>query len=179
MAKKEWTLKLRIPAWCENYTVSVNGSKLSAEELTTDDASKGYAGICRRWKKGDVVTLSLEMRTKLIEANPLVEEARGQVAIQRGPIIYCLESHDLPQGIHIDDVAIPYDAQFEAVETVIDGARMMQLQTQALLRNEASWKGTLYREASKGRKKVTVKLVPYYAWGNRGKGEMTVWIPAL
>ena len=184
-AKKEWALKLRIPAWCENYTVKVNGKELSADELAAGDgdAAKGYASISRRWKKGDEVVLSLEMRTKLIEANPLVEEARGQVAVQRGPIIYCLESHDIPTSpatgnISIDDIAIPYNAVFTPVETVIDSSRMMSLETEAYLRNEASWKGTLYRETSKDKKKIKIRLVPYYSWGNRGKGEMTVWIPA-
>ena len=126
--------------------------------------------------EGDSVTLNMEMRTKLVEANPLVEEARGQVAVQRGPIIYCLESQDL-NGASIDNIALPFNATFRTVETTIDGSRIIALETEAYDRSEASWSGKLYREVGKDKKKTTVRLVPYYAWGNRGDGEMTVWIP--
>lgn len=82
-----------------------------------------------------MVTLEMPMETKLIEANPLVEECRGQVAVQRGPIIYCLESNDL-NGVDIDNVAIPVDAKFEPVEMNIDGSRIMALETEAVNRSE-------------------------------------------
>ena len=83
--KKDFTLKLRIPAWCDNATIKVNG-----EPVNVDAKSESYAAVTRQWKKGDIVTLDMPMETKLMEANPLVEECRGQVAVQRGPIIYCL-----------------------------------------------------------------------------------------
>ncbi len=164
-------LNLRKPAWCEKFIVKVNGVAMS-------DASSenGYIAIERTWKTGDEIELSLEMQTKLIEANPLVEEARGQVAVQRGPIIYCLESMDL-ENASIDDIAIPLNAKFKTVETTIDGSRIIALETEAYDRSESSWTGTLYREIGKNKKKIKIRLVPYYAWGNRGKGEMTVWIP--
>mgnify|MGYP000366362908 FL=1 len=170
--KKNFTLKLRIPSWCNGAKIMVNG-----EAVNADVKSETYASITRTWKKGDMVTLEMPMETKLIEANPLVEECRGQVAIQRGPIIYCLESNDL-NGVDIDNVAIPVDAKFEPVEMNIDGSRIMALETEAVNRSEKSWSNTLYREVSKDKNKVKIRLIPYYAWGNRGKSEMTVWIPA-
>ena len=136
----------------------------------------GYAVILRKWKKGDTVTLDMPMEAKLIEANPLVEECRGQVAVQRGPILYCIESNDLG-GADIDNIAIPADAKFTPVETTIEGSRIMALETEAVDRGETSWQGTLYREINDNDKKVKIRLIPYYAWGNRGKSEMTVWIP--
>lgn len=170
--KKNFTLKLRIPSWCNGAKIMVNG-----EAVNADVKSETYASITRTWKKGDMVTLEMPMETKLIEANPLVEECRGQVAVQRGPIIYCLESNDL-NGVDIDNVAIPVDAKFEPVEMNIDGSRIMALETEAVNRSEKSWSNTLYREVSKDKNKVKIRLIPYYAWGNRGKSEMTVWIPA-
>lgn len=164
-------LNLRKPAWCDNFAVKVNGTTMN--NLPCEN---GYITIERTWKTGDEIVLNLEMQTKLIEANPLVEESRGQVAVQRGPIIYCLESMDL-ENVPIDDIAIPFNAKFKTVETTIDGSRIIALETEAYNRSESSWTGTLYREIGKNKKKVKIRLVPYYAWGNRGKGEMTVWIP--
>lgn len=164
-------LNLRKPAWCEKFTIKVNGVAMNNASI-----ENGYIAIQRTWKTGDEIELFLEMQTKLIEANPLVEEARGQVAVQRGPIIYCLESMDL-KNVSIDDVAIPHNAKFKTVETTIDGSRIIALETEAYDRSESSWTGTLYREIGKNKKKVKIRLIPYYAWGNRGKGEMTVWIP--
>ncbi|MBO5314219.1 MAG: glycoside hydrolase family 127 protein [Prevotella sp.] len=170
--KKDFTLKLRIPAWCEGATVSVNG-----EACNIDTQSESYIAVSRKWKKGDVLTLNMPMKTKLIEANPLVEESRGQIAVQRGPVVYCLESNDI-NGLDIDNIAIPLDAKFTPVEINIDGSRIMALDTEAYNRAEASWKNVLYREVSNKKNKVKIRLIPYYAWGNRGKSEMTVWIPA-
>ena len=169
--KKDFTLKLRIPAWCDNATIKVNG-----EPVNVDAKSESYAAVTRQWKKGDVVTLDMPMETKLMEANPLVEECRGQVAVQRGPVIYCLESNDL-NGVNIDNIAIPADAEFTPVETTIEGSRMMALETEAVNRTEASWENTLYREISKDKNTVKIRLIPYFAWGNRGDSEMTIWIP--
>ncbi|MCH5311496.1 MAG: glycoside hydrolase family 127 protein [Prevotella sp.] len=170
--KKQMTVKLHVPAWCDNATVTVNGEQVAAE------TSNGYLTVERIWKKGDVLTLNMPMETKIMEANPLVEESRGQVAVQRGPIIYCLESNDL-QGVSIDDIALPVNAKFNTVETMIDGSRMMALETTAVNRNEQSWKGVLYREVGKQKADTKIRLIPYYAWGNRGKSEMTVWLPAV
>lgn len=170
--KKLMKLMLRVPAWCEGMNISVNGEAI---DRTPDN---GYIAIGRIWKKGDVVTVDMPMRTKIMEANPLVEESRGQVAVQRGPILYCLESNDL-QDVGIDDIALPVDAKFTTVETTIDGSRMMALETTAVNRSEASWNGKLYREVGRQKNNVKIRLIPYYAWGNRGKSEMTVWMPAV
>ena len=124
-----------------------------------------------------MIDIEIPMTTRIIEANPLVEECRGQVAVQRGPVVYCLESTDLP-GISIDNIAIPLDAEFTPVEVEIAGSRIVALETKVENRGEGSWEGTLYRDASSEKEDVTIRLIPYYAWGNRGDSEMTVWIPA-
>ena len=172
--KKQFEIKLRVPDWCtEGAKISVNGIEQAVE------AKAGtYASVCREWKKGDIVSINMPMRTRLVEANPLVEESRGQVAVQRGPIVYCLESNDL-NGVSIDNIAIPLDAKFTPVDMTIDGSKIKALEGEVINRSEASWKGQLYREATTNKQTVKVRLIPYYAWGNRGKSEMTVWMPVM
>ena len=171
--KKQFEIKLRVPDWCtEGAKITVNG-----EEQNIETKAGTYATVNRTWKKGDVVGINMPMRTRIVEANPLVEESRGQVAVQRGPIVYCLESNDLG-GLSIDDIAIPLDAKFTPVDMTIDGSRIKALEGEVINRSEASWKGQLYREATTKKQMVKVRLIPYYAWGNRGKSEMTVWMPA-
>ena len=169
--KKNFTIKLRIPEWCSDARISVNG-----EPAEVSVKSGSYASVTRTWKKGDTVVLDLPMEARLIEANPLVEECRGQVAVQRGPILYCLESNDI-NGADIDNIAIPAGAKFTPVETTIEGSRIIALETEAIDRGESSWQNTLYRTVGKNKNTVKIRLIPYYAWGNRGKSEMTVWIP--
>jgi DUF1680 family protein len=117
------------------------------------------------------------MRPHLVEANPLVEEARNQVAVKYGPIVYCLESIDIEGGKNIDDVVIPTDIKFTTTDITIDGHRMKMLQGTAMLCEQASWKDTLYRQVQSKNEKVNIALIPYYAWGNRNKCDMTVWMP--
>lgn len=171
-ARKNTTfaIALRQPAWASSAVVTVNGQQVEAQP------EHGYLVIERAWKKGDVISYDMPMQATILEANPLVEESRGQVAVMRGPILYCLESSDLGPT-DIDHVVLPADAQFQPVEVTIGGSRMMALQTEAFVRSQASWTGQLYRPASAPMMKKTIRLVPYYAWGNRGKSEMTVWMP--
>ena len=164
-------LALRIPSWAEAVTATVNGQHLP----TTIENE--YIVISHPWKKGDVISFEVPMDTRIVEANPLVEESRGQVAVMRGPILYCLESPELG-STDIDNVVLPVSAQFKPVEVTIGGSRMMALETEAYVRINDDWQGLLYRPAAWEKEKKTIRLIPYYAWGNRGKTEMTVWMPA-
>lgn len=170
--KQEMALHLRIPAWCDRATVKVNG-----EVVDVPVKANTYATLNRVWKKGDVVGLDMEMRVKLMESNPLVEETRNQVVVKRGPLVYCLEGMDVADGRRIDDVLIPSTIQFTPTEITIDGSKMIALDGEARLMDEASWDNVLYREVGKADRTVKIRLIPYFAWGNRGKSEMTVWMP--
>lgn len=170
--KQEMALHLRIPAWCDRATVKVNG-----EVVDVPVKANTYATLNRVWKKGDVVELDMEMRVKLMESNPLVEETRNQVVVKRGPLVYCLEDMDVADGRRIDDVLIPSTIQFTPTEITIDGSKMIALDGEARLMDEASWDNVLYREVGKADRTVKIRLIPYFAWGNRGKSEMTVWMP--
>jgi hypothetical protein len=114
----------------------------------------------------------------LIQAHPLVEEARNQVAVQRGPIVYCLESCDLEQGIGVLDVVIPRGIALRPRHgrTLLGGVTVLEGKAEAVA--ERPWSGKLYRELdSTAPRSLSLRLIPYYAWGNRGPSEMTVWIP--
>ena len=172
--KKIFSINLRIPEWCDNATITVNG-----EKFISDNKANTYTAINRQCKKGDKIELDMEMKVKLLESNPLVEETRNQTAVKRGPIVYCLEAIDIAQGKKMDDVMIPSDITLTPEKITIDGSPMMALKGTARLANEVSWKNTLYREVGKSTKTVDIKLIPYYAWGNRGKMDMTVWMPLV
>lgn len=170
--KNEMTLNMRVPEWCDGAELRVNGEKIEG-----DFKANSYAGVKRVWKKGDKVEFVMPMRARLMEANPLAEEIRNQIAIKRGPIVYCLESQDLPSGVKIDDVLIPSDIKLTPKKVKIDGSDITALEGEVSVSDEADWKDTLYREVGTSKRTVKVSFIPYYAWGNRGKGEMTVWMP--
>ncbi|MDR0712242.1 MAG: glycoside hydrolase family 127 protein [Prevotellaceae bacterium] len=170
--RQPFSIFLRIPNWAKGAKLTVNG----VEENRPQGGS--YAELRRLWKKGDVVELSLPMEATLVEANPLVEEVRNQVAIKRGPVVYCLESPDVPEGHSIFDFSIPADIQLSAMPMVIDNSSLICLEGKANAVDNSGWSNRLYREVkSKEKDKIFIRLIPYYAWGNRGHSEMTVWMP--
>ncbi|MDE5725018.1 MAG: glycoside hydrolase family 127 protein [Duncaniella sp.] len=170
--KGEFTLNFRVPSWCESATLTVNG-----ESQPISVKPDTYVPVRRHWKAGDKVVFDMEMKTRLLESNPLVEETRNHTAVKRGPIVYCVESIDIEGGKSIDDILIPADATFTPRDITIDGSTMTALDTEALLADGGDWTGKLYRPVTTPDKKVKVPLIPYYAWGNRGNAEMSVWIP--
>jgi DUF1680 family protein len=171
--QRECSLFLRIPAWAEQARVAVNG-----RSIATDLESGRYFEIKRSWSSGDKVELVLPMPVQLMEAHPLVEEVRNQIAVQRGPIVYCLESIDLPEAIKPEQVAISPDARFRHRfdAGLLDGITVLEGQAHVLAGD--GWEDTLYRKLStRDAQTIDVRLIPYYAWGNRGRSEMTVWMP--
>jgi DUF1680 family protein len=169
-------LKLRVPGWAKGASVRVNLGPVQNESGLTS-AATGYLELRRVWKAGDVVDLDLEMRTEIIEANPLVEETLGQVALKRGPVVYCLESTDLSNGVRVMDVCVPDDATFLARydQRLLGG--VVTLDATVLAKPAGDWRGQLYREVTPVEPKpVKVRLIPYYSWANRGPGEMSVWL---
>lgn len=175
-------IALRIPSWAEGSTITVNGqpvgAKVSEPSLKSEQVS-GYTIITRKWKKGDVVGLVMPMKPRLVVSNPLVEENKNQVAVMRGPLVYCLEGVDIADGININDVAIPANATFTEKQQTLDGNTFVALECDAVNTGESKWgKDELYRTVSPSVKtsKVHVRLIPYYAWGNRGETDMTVWM---
>jgi hypothetical protein len=164
-------LHFRVPGWCGFFRIAVNG-RIQAEQA----AVNGFKTVNRVWKSGDQIDIYIDMPVALIESNPLVEETRNQVAIKKGPMVYCLESADLP-GHKISDVQIISAIRFKQEEMKIDGGRVMALTGRTHLRTDNEWGNKLYKEINTKYKPVTIKLIPYYAWANRGKTDMRVWLP--
>jgi DUF1680 family protein len=174
-APKESTiLFFRIPGWCKKYQLKVGG--ISPHNYV--DRENGYIELKGKWKSGDKIELLLDMPATLIESNPLVEETRNQVTVKRGPIVYCLESADLLNQ-NVFDIVIPSSIKFQLVPMKIDNGNIMALTGEAKLVQHNNWKNTLYKEVNTTMKAIKIKLIPYYAWANRGKTDMTVWMPLI
>lgn len=169
---KEVSLKLRIPGWAANSKVRINNRLSDAQPQ-----SGSYFVIHRAFKPGDVVDLDLPMPVRLMEANPLVEEDLNQVAVQRGPVVYCLESPDLPAGARISNVVIPAKIKLSARfdPALLGGITVIEGRGQ--VRQPVVWQGNLYRDAlPAATKTINLRLIPYFAWQNRGPSEMSVWL---
>ena len=168
-AKSLKSIRMHIPGWATDMQLKLNGQSILAEDLRQP----------RKWKKGDTIELNLPMRPRLMEANPLVEEAKNEVAVMRGPIVYCLEGQDVGGGHRINDIAIPADVQFTETKVTIDGHEMVALEADVPVVNKDTWTNNeLYRELRPVKNEKThIRLIPYYAWDNRGIQDMSLWLP--
>lgn len=143
-------LRLRVPGWCKSYTVAVNGNKMESP-VTTE---KGYVVLDREWKAGDEISLSFDMPVEVVASDPRVKENVGKRAIQRGPLVYCMEEADNKEDF--EKAILASDVMFTSVS------------------DPGLLNGVVKITASAGGKNMT--LVPYYAWDNREAGKMKVWI---
>ncbi len=165
-----FALALRIPGWCQSYSLKVN------KEPQEYSRNQGYAMLERTWKNGDEVLLTLDMPVQLVEANPLVREDLGKVAVTRGPLVYCLEETD--NGKNLSGIYLEEDADFAIKEEPELLKGIVTIETQGKKVSQKGWNGeTLYRTyQGKNYDPCSLKFIPYYAWTNRGVGEMTVWV---
>lgn len=165
-------LNLRIPEWCRNAEIAVNGNAIDVEAVT----ELGYARIKREWKAGDQVELVLPMPVELVEAHPAVRQDIGSVALQRGPVVYCLEQVDNDVPLH--RIFLPRDAKLEPhfEKNLLGGVTVIK--GEALVVDDSDWEDTLYRTDPSKLKPFEITAIPYYAWDHREPGEMCVWIRA-
>ena len=145
-----FAIKMRVPQWCEKYTIAVNGKAIASPTV-----EKGYLKIDRSWKAGDQVTLNFDMPVEVVAADPRVKQDVGKRAIQRGPLVYCTEQAD-NKNINLDQVTLNSSNQFKAKLA------------KGLLKNM-----TLLETTVQGQ---DLTFVPYFAWDNREAGKMKVWI---
>jgi uncharacterized protein len=172
----EFTFYLRIPGWADHAQVAVNGKGLTG-------ATPGqYLPIRRRWSPGDVVQLLVEVLPQVVEANPRVADDSGRVAIQRGPLIYCLEEIDQPSGIALNDVAVnpgsrPAEQFQSEFKNDLLGGMVVLHHTGAVYERGPSEQMlySRYRGGSPRTRKVPLTFIPYYAWANRQATSMQVW----
>lgn len=164
----DFSIGLRIPAWCRKWSVKVNG-KDHAYEMR-----KGYC-VLRRYWGNDTFELDLDMPVVRMEARPEVREDCGRVALQRGPVVYCVEEADNGKGVN--DISVPERFDYTLLRGV-DGVdeKAVAVAFTGFRRNVADWRSGLYRPAQSGLEPMNVVAVPYFLWGNRGFGEMLVWM---
>jgi DUF1680 family protein len=176
----EFIFYLRIPRWSDSTQVAINGKSVSG--VTPGQ----YLALSRRWSSGDVVTVKFNMMPRAIEANPRVVEDYDRVAVQRGPLVYCLEQLDQPEGVRLLDVSLdvrqksPSQFQEEFRSDLLGGIVVLK-HSGAVYEKSDSPAGLYYQYTSAAPKtrQVELRFIPYYAWANRAATPMQVWTPIL
>ncbi|MFJ2237757.1 glycoside hydrolase family 127 protein [Streptomyces sp. NPDC087859] len=153
----DWTLSLRLPSWCTDFTATAPDGEPPAETLP------GWLRVRRHWSPGDTFTLDLALDARLTRPDPYVDAIRGCVAIERGPLVHCLEGVDQRPGIPFEDLTLPYGSPLT-------------------VRHDPELLGGIGVVTADGLRRgggdaVPLTAVPYYAWANRQEGPMRVWIP--
>jgi len=164
----EFALRLRSPAWCQVAGIEASfGAPNSAN-------TRGYLEVRRRWADGDSVTLDLAMPITSMVASPRLPDNKGMVALRRGPIVYCFEGADQPASLRafsIDDHA-PATSAWRA--DLLGGVQVLSVPAQRVAAPDFT--DRLYDDL-RASEPASLTAVPYFAWANRGKGEMRVWMP--
>lgn len=164
-------LALRIPNWFQSGlpTLLINGVE---ESYQTEN---GYARIARSWSDGDKLEWLLPLEAKLIAAHPQVRAAAGKAAIQRGPLVYCLEEAD--NGRPLASFTLSAEPKLSEQPISDQLGRYIAVEGDARVADEAAWSDNpLYQPLHKRTKLIRFKAIPYYLWGNRKPGEMSVWL---
>jgi len=186
-ASSEFSVFLRTPGWSRSTEFTVNGKPASgvakAGHPGGGSANAGrYFEIRRQWRAGDRVVVKFDMAAQLVRANPLVREDAGRVAVQRGPVVYCIESPDQPALSSLFDIelASPAEAFREEFRRDLLGG-VTVLRHRGVVAEKPLADEPLYQAVAKAArspvKPVELTLIPYYAWANRGLTSMEVWIP--
>ena len=166
-----FTIALRMPGWCKGAVLSVNGKRVGLARVTR----RGYAKIRRKWDKGDRIDLRLPMPVERVEADPRCAENVGRLAIQRGPIVYCLEEVD--NGKDTGAIMLPADGKLTAKfdRDLLGGVTVVT--GRGKRPDPAGWSdGALYRSGKPRLRSTTITAVPYCVWANRAPGQMRVWL---
>lgn len=182
---KAFRMLIRIPGWVDrqpvpsdlyrfsddvqgSYTVKVNGRPVEGQ------LENGYLAIDRQWKKGDVVSVQLDMPVRTVKADQHVRADQGRTAVERGPLVYCAEGAD-NQGFCIFNFLVPRQPRFTVVDRQISGQRDVNFSVKAI---EVEGQAVDTDAAGKVKaQSTTLTMIPYYAWNHRGTGLMQVWLP--
>ncbi|MEF8851232.1 MAG: beta-L-arabinofuranosidase domain-containing protein [Haloarculaceae archaeon] len=165
----EFALKLRLPDWCDDYALSVDGT--STDATVEDD----FVTLARTWTGSTTVELDLDLDVDRIAAHPDVRENAGRVALRRGPLVYCLEGADHDQPLSDYALAADPNVAESYEEDLLDG--VVTLTADGVASDRSTWEGSLYRSfEATAPVETSVTAVPYYGWGHRDPGEMRVWV---
>jgi uncharacterized protein len=171
----EWSLAVRIPSWSTAAPLQVNGDAVRVE------TQAGYARIQRAWQAGDRLNLQLDVRARLTEPHPRVEAARGCLAVERGPLVYCLEDADQAVA-SVLDVSLDADAEPTGAWQPDLLGGVVTLRMRGTVVESETWGESTFRPKQRHQAAgapLNLVAVPYYTWANRGPGSMRVWIPCL
>ena len=162
----KFTFAVRIPGWCNHWSVRIKNKEYESETID------GYVYIEREWSPGDVVEVQLGMEPKRMYANTNVRADAGCVALQRGPIVYCLE--DVDNGPNLSALRLPCTSKLVAKQENVSGLGnvvILEAEGTRLVSSKA-----LYSDTPPKAEPTVLRAVPYYSWGNRGVGGMRVWL---
>jgi DUF1680 family protein len=176
-APGEFTVFVRVPGWSAKNAAAVNGTSI------VDVKPGEYLPIRRRWSAGDSITLRFDMTTQMVKANPAVTEDRDRVALERGPIVFCMEMLDQPDGVKQNGfssciAAVSAETHEQFIPNLLGGVMVLE-HPGSVMRSSAE--GALYSTAEEASRteesRTTFKFIPYYAWANRERSSMQVWVP--
>ena len=171
-----WSLFLRIPVWCENASININGGR--TEEI---NQAGEYIEVTRKWNNGDYIELYLPMNPRIIKPDIRIDTIRDSLALECGPFVYCIEEADQP-GIDIDDVRISPDVKPALVwnNDFAGGIYSLKLPGKVLIYDKGNF--NLYTPVNDSKpmmQDIDLTAIPYFAWANRRPGKMRVWIPTI
>lgn len=169
------TLRMRIPGWSRKTEIRLNGRPYKAEY------EHGYAIIKRRWTDREEIEMVFDISPRMIYADPRIAADAGRVAVKRGPLVYCLEEADNGRDLNAITVkSFCAKEEWEKESTRFGSAGYVPPVQPVYLRGSREtadlWKGRLYSDCPPEKKTCVFAAVPYFLWGNRGTGEMLVWI---
>jgi DUF1680 family protein len=163
-------LRLRLPGWCHSATLTVNGEAVDI----AGHMEAGYVRVERQWQSGDTIAFELAMPLERMYAHPNVRYDAGLVALQRGPLVYCLEGIDNPAPLQ--RIVLPGTADLTSHVASDTLGGVTTITGQALIEDDSDWDSSLYRSQPPSLLPRTITAIPYYAWDNRQPCEMRVWL---
>jgi DUF1680 family protein len=171
-------IALRVPSWATDATTTLNGRALSAEP-----GGDGYLRLRREWSAGDELVVEFPLRPRVVRASDDIDGARGCVAFERGPLVYCVEGYDLASEHPLRDISVWARVPKEEPGVDIGGQQMVALKLQGHARSsgDPAWPyfdaGSANPSVERGETDLEVRAIPYFAWANRGASDMRVWVP--
>lgn len=173
LCEKPFALQIRIPGWVEDGFLCINQTKI---QLSEKDAST-YKKVEITDPAATKVGINFKMPIRYTTAHPLVEETNNQAAVERGPLVYCMESDDV-EGGDLDVLHLIEDAEYQEQWYEIEGKSLIALKSEAWMRQDEIDRSSLYQTLKKGKvSKVPIRMIPYFAWDNRTRGQMRIWMP--
>lgn len=171
---RSWPLTVRVPSWATDFQATVDGKPVG------DRPEDGWLRVERRWRVGETLRVTFGLAPRLTSPDPRVDALRGCLAVERGPLVYCVESADHDADVRFEDLVLADDPELGELDGPAELAGVVGVTVPARLRGRRSEEWWPYAGPARephGARSVTLHAIPYYAWGNRAPGAMRVWLP--